>query len=176
MDLSSVDSPLRLFFTVPNVDWLEKPLGLLALLAVFTWCMIRQIRPALSAVLAVLVALLFYREGFLNYQMLLFVLVSYWAVCEWERLKKHPGLATLLIGYFGFLAIVDIAIWRGFEKYTVYSMPVVLFKSLLGCTLLGALIQFSSGAPLVFSGGPTPRRADPNAMTLAVSQPATRDR
>ena len=72
-----------------------------------------------------------------------FFLLSYWAVSEWERLKTHSVLAALLVGYFGFLAIVDIAIVFGLEAYTTYSMVVVLLKSLLGCALLGGLIQFS---------------------------------
>jgi hypothetical protein len=147
--LSSVDSPLHLFWDTPNMDWLDKPLGLTAGLGIFTWCVMRQIRPALSAVLAVLAVLLFYREGFINYQMVLFFLISYWAVCEWEGLKKHSVLATLLIGYFGFLAIVDIAILLGFESYISYSMVVVLLKFLIGCTLLAALIKFSADRRLL---------------------------
>ena len=150
--LSSVYSPLRLFGDAPNVDWLEKPLGLTAGLGVFTWCRVRQIRPALSAVLAVLVTLLFYRVGPLNYQMVLFFLISYWAVSEWEQLKKHSVLPTLLIGYFGLLAIIDISILFGFESYSDYSVAVVLFKFLTGCALVAGLIQFSAG-PLLFSYG-----------------------
>ncbi len=126
-----------------SLAWLEKPLISTAGLGLFTWCMVRQIGPALSGALAALVTLLFYRVGFINYQMVPFFLLSYWAVSEWERLKTHSVLAALLVGYFGFLAIVDIAIVFGLEAYTTYSMVVVLLKSLLGCALLGGLIQFS---------------------------------
>ncbi len=133
----------------PNLAWLEKPLGLTAGLGVFMWCMVRQIGPALSGPLAALVTLLFYREGFINYQMMLFFLLSYWAVSEWERLKTHSILAPLLVSYFTFLAIVDIAIVFGLEGYSDYSLAVVFFKFLLGCALLAGLIQFSARKPLL---------------------------
>jgi hypothetical protein len=145
--LSSANSPLRTFWDSPNVNWLEKLLLLTAGLGVFAWCIVRQTGPALSAALAVLVTLLFYRVGYINYQMVLFFLISYWAVTEWERLKKHNVLAALLISYFGLLGIVDIAIWLGLEGYSYYSTVVVLLKFFVGCALLASLIQFSARDP-----------------------------
>jgi hypothetical protein len=131
-----------------NFAWLEKPLGLTAGLGVFTWCMVRQIRPALSGALAILITLLFYREGFINYQMVPFFLLSYWAVSEWKQLKTQSVLGALLVGYFVLLAIVDIAIVFGLEGYANYSMVVVLLKSLLGFAVVGGLIRFSASRPL----------------------------
>src|SRR5262249_45679557 len=142
--LSSVHSPLRLFWDSPNVNWLEKPLWLTAGLGVFVWCIVRQTGPALSAALAVLVTLLFYRIGYINYQMVFSFLISYWAVSEWDVLKKHTVLAALLGSYFGLLGMVDIGIWLGLVGYDHYSTVVVLLKFLLGCALLASLIQFSS--------------------------------
>jgi len=142
--LSGAYSPLRLFWAAPNVDWLEKPLGLAVGLGVFTWSMVRRIGPALSAVLAVLVTLLFYRLGDIKYQMVLFLLISYWAVSAWKQLQEHTVLSALVVGYFSVLAVVDIAIWSGLEGYTHYSVFVVSFKFLLGCALLATLIQFSA--------------------------------
>ena len=129
---------------LPNVDWLEKPLWLTAGLGVFVWCIVRQTGPALSASLAVLVTLLFYRVGYINYQMVLYLLLSYWAVSEWEKLKKFPILESLLVCYFGLLAIVDVGIWLGFEGYGRYHMAVVLANFIAGCALLASLIQFSA--------------------------------
>jgi hypothetical protein len=80
-----------------------------------------------------------------------FLLFSYWALSEWERLKKHPVLAALLIGYFVFLATVDIAIVFGLEGYSDYSMVVIFLKSLLGCALLVGLIHFSASRPALSS-------------------------
>jgi hypothetical protein len=117
---------------------------LTAWLGMFVWCIVRQTGPALSAALAVLVTLLFYRVGYINYQMVLYFLVSYWAVSEWEVLKKHTVLAALLVSYFGLLGIVDIGIWLELEGYGNYSMSVVLLKFLVGCALLASLIRFSA--------------------------------
>jgi hypothetical protein len=141
--LYSANFPLRPFWDTTNLGWLEKPLGLAAGLSVFAWCMMRRVGPALSAVLAVLVTLLFYRLGYVNYQMVLFLLVSYWAVSRWRQLKGHYVLTGVLVAYFGFLAVVDIAIWSGVEGYGHYSMFVVSLKFLLGCVLLASLIRFS---------------------------------
>jgi hypothetical protein len=161
--LSTVSSPLRRSGEVvlppqpgeagdsPDMIWLEKPLELISGLGVFTWCILRKIGSPLSGALAVLVTLLFYRDGFINYQMVLFVLLSYWAVSEWQRLKTQSVLAVLLVSYFAFLAVVDIAIVFGLEGYSSYSMIVVLFKFLLGCALLAGLIQFSA-RPLLPAG------------------------
>src|SRR5262249_24731561 len=73
--LASTHSPLRLFWEPPNsnfFDWLEKPFLVTAGLAVFLWCVLRRIGPALSATLAILVTLLLHRTGQFNYQMVPF--------------------------------------------------------------------------------------------------------
>jgi hypothetical protein len=140
--LASTHSPLRPFLDSPTVDWLEKPLLLTAGLAMLTWCIFRQIEPALSSALAILVTLLFYRVGWTNYQMVLFSLISYWAVCNWAQIKEHSVLATLLVGYFGFLSIAEFAHMSGLVGSIFYSnIALLLFRFLLGCALLVALVQ-----------------------------------
>jgi hypothetical protein len=128
-----------LFFRVSPADWLEKPLLLTAGLGIFTWCIVRQTGPALSASLAVLVTLLFYRAGNIQYQVVLYLLISYWVVSEWEKLKKYTILESLLVCYFGLLAIVDFGIWSGHSN--IYFM---LLQFLAGSALLASLIQFSA--------------------------------
>jgi len=142
--LGSIHSPLRWFWESPHVEWLEKPLMLTALTILFVWCMISRPGPALAATLAVLVTLLFYRVGFNNYQIVLFYLVAYWAVSEWEQLRKNLALVKLLASYFGLLAMVDLAYWLGFGYIYYSTMVVTLFKFLIGCALVAALVQFSS--------------------------------
>ena len=138
--LAANHSPLRLFLDSPNVDWLEKPLLLTAGLATFTWCMLRQIEPALSSALAILVTLLFYRVGYAHYQMVLFSLILYWAVSNWAQFKEHSVLAALLVGYFGLLAIAESALERfslvHSEFYEFYSKIVVIpisFRMRIAC-------------------------------------------
>jgi hypothetical protein len=110
----------------------------------FTWCIFRQIEPALSSALAILVTLLFYRIGYANYQMVFFSLILYWAVSNWEQFKKHSVLAALLVGYFSFLAISNFAFWWGLIGSIFYSnIVLVLLQFLLGCAVLIRLAQLS---------------------------------
>lgn len=140
--LASTHSPLRPFLDSPTVDWLEKPILLTAGLATFTWCMLRQIEPALSSALAILVTLLFYRVGYAHYQMVLFCLISYWAVSNWVQIKEHSVLAALLVGYFSFLAIAGFVQMSGLVGSIFYSnIALMLFRFLLGCALLVGLVQ-----------------------------------
>jgi len=144
--LASAHSPLYLFWDPPKLDtldWLEKPFLVTAGFGVFAWCMFRRTGPALSAALAVLVTLLFYRTGFINYQMVPFLLISYWAVCEWQQLEEHYILATLVGGYFAVLAIFELWHWYDFPGDVLYN-NIIMFKFLSGCALLVGLVQFSA--------------------------------
>jgi Glycosyltransferase family 87 len=143
---ASAHSPLRLFRDPPkleSLDWLEKPFLVIMGLGVFTWCVWRRTGPALSATLAVLVALLFYRMGFINYQLVLFMLISYWMVSEWRQVAKHSVLMALFGSYFGVLAILELAHWVDFPADSV-RIGYIMFKFLSGCVLLIGLIQFSA--------------------------------
>jgi len=128
-------SPLWLVWNSPNVDWLALPCLSAAGLGVFAWCVIRRTGPALSAVLAVLVTLLFYQFALVRYQMILFCLISYWAFSEWERLRRHTFFTTLLVSYFGWLAFLDLNYFMYLDRW--------LITIALGFALLGGLIQFS---------------------------------
>ena len=140
--LPSTHSPLQPFLHTQNVDWLDKPLLLAAGLGTFMWCIVHRVEPALSSTLGILVTLLFYRVGYANYQMVLFSLVLYWVVSTGAQFKNHSFLAMLLIGYFGFLSISNLAFWSGLVGSIFYSnIVVVLLQFLLGCALLVSLIQ-----------------------------------
>jgi len=139
--LASTHSPVRLSWDSPNFDWLEKLFLLTAGLGVFAWCVRRRTGPALSAALAIAVTLLFYRSGYIRYQMVLFCLILYWVVSEREQLKLHAVLVALLAGYFGLLAFIEVAqYWFDFTGEIYYS--IVVFKFLLGCALVLGLVQF----------------------------------
>jgi hypothetical protein len=155
----SIYNLLSHFRVLPNAaaDWLEKLLLLTAGLGTFTWCVVRQTSPALSASLAVLVTLLFYRIGYIQYQLVLYLLISYWAVSEWDKLKRYTILESLLVCYFGLLAIIATCKWLGFEVYrhdpNLAVLPflriehftlVALLRFLAGFALLASLIQFSA--------------------------------
>jgi Glycosyltransferase family 87 len=124
--------------------WLEKSLWLIVGSIVFIWSMVKRADVALSSCLAILVTVLFYRLGFNNYEMVLFLLISYWAVSKWTRLKEHRLLVGILVCYFGFLAVLDVAILIRLEGYGHYSMITVFLKWILGCILLIGLMHFST--------------------------------
>jgi len=137
---------LRLLWSSSNSDplvWLERPLVVTAGLGVFAWCMLRRTGPALSAVLAILATLLFYRVGYINYQMVPFLLILYWVCSEWQELTEHSVLVALVGGYFGLLAIFELAHWSEFIGDMPYS-NIVMFQFFLGFALLIGLIQFSA--------------------------------
>jgi hypothetical protein len=67
--------------------------------------------------------------------MVLFCLISYWALTEWEQLKKHTFLTAFLVGYFGWLAFYDLF----FVYYAIGDLTTIA----LGFVLLAGLIQFS---------------------------------
>lgn len=100
-------SPLRFFTAAPNADARALPCLAVAGLSVFLWCRWRRVEPALSAVLAVLTTLLFYQVGFIQYQMVLFLLVSYWYGIR-GRLVKGRWLRIALACHFGWLALFDL--------------------------------------------------------------------
>jgi hypothetical protein len=143
-----------------GLDWLEKPLLVIAGLGIFAWCMRRRTEPAVSAALAVLVTLLFYRLGYINYQMVLFVLISYWVVAEWRQFEKYSALIALLAGYFALLAIMELVHWS--DMIDIAYTPTVMCKTLLGCGLLIVLVQFSARAAIIErdakSAGPGPTK------------------
>jgi hypothetical protein len=144
--LTSPQSPLRLFWNTPYLDSLErleKPLLITAGLSIFLWCILLRTGPALSAALAVLVTLLFYRVGLINYQMVFFLLMSYWVVSEWKKLIEHSALLALLVLYFVVLALLNLINWPGFTEDLLLS-SLAIFKFLLGCTLLVVLAHFSA--------------------------------
>jgi hypothetical protein len=137
---------LRLLWSSSNSDplvWLERPFVVTAGLGVFLWCMLRRTGPALSAALAILATLLFYRVGYINYQMVPFLLILYWVCSEWQELIEHSVLVALVGGYFGLLAIFELAHWSEFTLDMPYS-NVVMFKFFLGLAVLIGLIQFSA--------------------------------
>jgi hypothetical protein len=105
--LRSSVSPLRLFVDNPNVDAWWLPCLVFAGLLVFLTCLWRRTEPATSALLAVITTLLFYKVGFPQYQMILFLLMACWMRYHWRELTEHRGLAVAIASYFGWLTLFD---------------------------------------------------------------------
>jgi hypothetical protein len=137
--LASTYSPLRLFWNSPNADWLERPLLIIAGAGVFSWCVYREVGPALCAALAIWVTLLFYRIGAPNYYMVGFCLSLYWAIFEYKgNYKELAVVAAIISSFFCFLTVADISYWN--SRYVLYSSNASsLVQFLLGSAVLVGL-------------------------------------
>ena len=101
-------SPLRWFVDRPDLDAWSTPCLALAGFSVFLFCRWRRADPATSAVSAVLTTLLFYQVGFLQYQMILYLLMADWLGRYGSTLAQDRGLAVAVAGYFGWLSLFDL--------------------------------------------------------------------
>ena len=156
--MNSTHSPLRAIWDTPHAEVLEKPLLLTAGSLLFAWCAFRQIEPSLSATVAILVTMLFYRVSFVNYHMVFLCLVYYWTVSQWHWFSRKIGWSTVLICYFNFLALAGIY----YIRHIPYSPLVIdLLQFVLDCAMMAGLLWFSTlsagqyGTPA--RGGPSNR-------------------
>jgi hypothetical protein len=118
----------------------------LALLGAWWWCRARRADPATAAVLAALVTLLLYRNGFPQYQMVLLMLASYWVAQAWGQRRHRTALAIALVGYFGWIAAFDVAYSLIGDGWTAFEDAVGLPTFALGCAL-GACLALSEPEP-----------------------------
>jgi hypothetical protein len=126
-----------------NTDILANACLAVAGLAVFAWCAFNRTQPTLSALMAVLVTLLFYRTAFDEYQMTLYCIAAYWAVSEWDQLKEELAVIMLAALYFTFVAVVDVNDWFGAWPGFRAEMALVVVKFFLGFALLMALMRLA---------------------------------
>jgi hypothetical protein len=147
--LRGTDSPLHLW-GVPDVDMLSTPCLVVALLWLWAWCQLRKVDATSSAALAVLATLLFYKVGFPQYQIVLFLLLTYWATRGPSRPRGGLPVAIAAGCYFAWIASFDVFYWAigGFiigpdrpwgRVGEVAGLPTFL----LGCVLLACLLRAS---------------------------------
>jgi hypothetical protein len=115
-------------------------------IGVFGWTTFHRTEPALSSVLAILVTLLFYRVGYINYQMTLLLTASYLVITKWSSIKPWTFLSFSVISYFGLLAIEDLVMVAGLDDYSGYSITFVLLKTIMGFILLANLLSVSGSS------------------------------
>lgn len=163
--LKGTYSPLALFGVSADVDRLAVPCLAAAGLAVFAWCQVRRVEIGRASVLAVLTTLLFYQVGFLQYQMVLFLLVSYWLAVEPGRLAGDRFLAAALVAYFAWLALFEVFSaliggvvhpgdpWAWVDE--VAGLPTFLLGAALLAALLRPTFRRSTPAETVAAGWPT---------------------
>jgi hypothetical protein len=106
--LRGAASPLGEFLVHPNLDAWSTPCMAAAGLMVFLVCQWRRSDPATSALLAVLTTLLFYKVGFIQYQMILYLLMAFWLGRYARVLTRDRWLAVAILAYFGWLTVFDM--------------------------------------------------------------------
>lgn len=142
-------SPLRRLEGDWDSDAWSLPVMAVGGLAVFAWCQARRVGPAVAPTLAVLTTLLGYRVGFVQYQIVPFVLLSGAAVDAPAWWGSSRLRAVAAAAYFGWLAAFDLFYasihgvidpagpWAWVEDAA--GLPTFL----LGLFLLGALLRGS---------------------------------
>jgi hypothetical protein len=135
-----------------NFDRFCLPVLSLALLGAWWWCRARRTDPATAAVLAMLVTLLLYRNGFPQYQMVLLMLTSYWISEEWEHRRRRTVLAIALTAYFGWLVAFDLVYYWIEDSSPRFEDAVGLPTFVLGCALIACIVRSEPGSGLLRTG------------------------
>ena len=145
-------SPLHAIEIHENADEWAPFLMLMALALLWRWTQRRQIDAATSSVIAILVTLMFYQVGFPQYQMVLFVLISYWALGQPGRINGSRPLGLAVFAYFAWLSVFDLIECRfdidrlGMQEWI--GLPTFLMAGLvLGCLIGAAGKQRQSSYP-----------------------------
>ncbi|MGO9601559.1 MAG: glycosyltransferase 87 family protein [Isosphaeraceae bacterium] len=135
-------SPRYLLEIHENPDEWAPFLMVMALALVGRWAQRRQIDAATSAVVVILVTLMFYQVGFPQYQMVLFVLISYWALGQPGQIHGSRPLGLAFFAYFAWLSVFDLIECRfdidrlGMQEWI--GLPTFLMAGLVLCCLAGA--------------------------------------
>ena len=172
--LGSPDSPLGLGLKF-DLASLEKPLILAAEAALLAWCWWRKAGPAVSALLAVLAVLLFYRSGYNNYQMMAFCLLAYLFAAAQDEFHLTRGLLLALCAYLGALAAIDagypvVRRIASTDHALMYLNGGYLLRWFAGCMLVAAIMAAARAWPAdtqpSTNRGPAPPRAPAESSLL----------
>jgi hypothetical protein len=102
--LKGRNSPLRLFGLHEDLDMLAGPVMLVALFRAWLWARRNQIHVMPSSVLAILIMVSLYPVGFPQYQMVVFLLSSYWVTRETPAIPNRRFLLFALVCHFAWLS------------------------------------------------------------------------
>jgi len=152
-------SPIQWFGRVDNYDELATPILVMALMWAWAWYWARRPNVEGAAVVAILTTVLLYRTGYPQYQMVPFVLGSWWAVRHWEHLMGRNARVIAVACYFGWLAGFDL--YYGFVRdesndlhWTLVRDVVGLPALVFGCAFLTAVAQSSTAEDELAIDGP----------------------
>jgi hypothetical protein len=151
----SEHSPLAGLLAGDLGQWLERAAVAAALLAATVWSWRKRIGAAPASTLATLAVLLVYREGYVNYQMVVFCLLAWWAAKEPELFRQRPALCLFVWLYFAILAIADLELWYVSLQPVLHPYWMMVAKFALGGELLVWLgwVASSTGPAAVEGSG-----------------------
>ena len=146
--LNSPHSPLYRFGISMNFAELSTPVLLSALGITWWWCRDRKPDLETTAVVVILVLLLFYRVGYPRYQMVLFVLSAAWLLAKWEHFRHRTALVAAMVLYWTWITACDVAYmleeacdvfvnWEAIE-YSAGGPTFVVGLVLLACVVCAA--------------------------------------
>lgn len=101
-------SPLTLLTPTPNLDRFSLPSLLASGLFVFVITLRSRAKLDTALLLAAVVTLTFYRVGFLQYQMIVYVLATLWIAKRPALTSRRPSLFWALAGYLAWFSALDL--------------------------------------------------------------------
>jgi hypothetical protein len=139
-------SPLYQSRFAVNIAFLARVILILALVRAWSWNRTRQPDLATAGAVAVVTTVLFYPTGFPQYQMVPFVLGTYWTVRRWHSIRGRLAPIAGVVLYFGWLAAFDLYYAFVVEESNAYYWDigrdiVGLPSFVAGCAFLAALIS-----------------------------------
>ena len=107
--LRGTHSPLKIFISEPvDLDSWALPVMLVMLTIVFALNIVRRTEVSHMVFLSILTTLIFYRVGFLQYQMVLFLILPYWFAQNADQIKTDRILQFVLTTYLLWIIGFDL--------------------------------------------------------------------
>jgi hypothetical protein len=147
--LKGRNSPLRLIGLREDLDRLAGPVMLLALLRAWLWFRRNQIHVIPASVLAILILVSLYPVGFPQYQMVLFLLSSFWVTRETPVIPNRAFLLFALVCHFAWLSF--FVVFESISNIDNYNMqewiglPTFILECLLGWAIVRSAIARAGG-------------------------------
>jgi len=139
--LKGAYSPLPVAEWSSGVDSLAPVILFVALLRTWSWYREHQIATDAATVLASFVTVLFYQVGFAQYQMVPFVLISWWLVRHHERLAHRAPLWISAALYYGWISVFDLIDAQREIGSTRIEEWAGLLNFVLGCLVVLGLVR-----------------------------------
>lgn len=107
--IKGAHSPIAMLYQpVPDLDFMATPVLLLVLAGVWLFYMKFHLSALTGSLIAMLAVLIFYRVGFLQYQMVFFLILPIWFLNHMTLIKQNKLLKWALLLYFMWISFFDL--------------------------------------------------------------------